>query len=113
MKITHGRHCTCSACAREDWTSSDLACCGTHGEDCPALYQPLGPAGTPLAREEPIEDAVSLADGATFRAIQAAISDPGSYCTRLTAWPPPLRQMEPTARWQTRAVMCALGKLAR
>jgi hypothetical protein len=45
-KISHGRHCTCSACAREDWTKPDLACCGMHGEDCPALYQPIGPAGT-------------------------------------------------------------------
>jgi hypothetical protein len=44
--ITHGRHCTCSPCAREDWTNPDLAPCGMHGEDCPALYQPWGPAGT-------------------------------------------------------------------
>ena len=44
-RITHGRHCTCSACAREDWTNPDLAPCGMHGEDCLALYQPLGFAG--------------------------------------------------------------------
>lgn len=43
--VTHGRHCTCSACAREDWTNADLAPCGMHGEDCPALYQPLAGAG--------------------------------------------------------------------
>lgn len=44
-RITHGRHCTCSACEREDWTNPDLACCGMHGKDCPALYRPLGAAG--------------------------------------------------------------------
>ena len=44
-RVTHGRHCTCSACAREDWTNPGLACCGMHGNDCPALYQPLGRAG--------------------------------------------------------------------
>lgn len=47
-RITHGRHCTCSACAREDWTNPDLAPCGMHGSDCPALYQPVAAAGTPV-----------------------------------------------------------------
>ena len=46
VAITHGRHCTCSACAREDWTNADLAPCGMHGSDCPALYDPWGPAGS-------------------------------------------------------------------
>lgn len=26
-KLTHGRHCSCSACAAEDWTRPELACC--------------------------------------------------------------------------------------
>lgn len=45
MKITHGRHCTCSACAREDWTQRWIAPCGMHGSSCPREYQPLGLAG--------------------------------------------------------------------
>jgi hypothetical protein len=48
-RITHGRHCTCGACAREDWTQSHLACCGMHGKDCPPEYQPLGYAGSYVA----------------------------------------------------------------
>ena len=44
--VTHGRHCTCGACAAQDWTDPDLAPCGMHGPDCPALYQPWGTAGT-------------------------------------------------------------------
>ena len=47
-KITHGRHCACSSCACEDWTNADLAPCGMHGSDCPALYQPWGLAGDPV-----------------------------------------------------------------
>jgi hypothetical protein len=43
LRITHGRHCTCSACAREDWTRPDLGPCGMHGEGCPPVYAPLGP----------------------------------------------------------------------
>lgn len=49
-RITHGRHCTCGACAREDWTNPQLAPCGMHGSDCPALYQPWGPAGDPIPK---------------------------------------------------------------
>jgi hypothetical protein len=45
-KITHGRHCTCSACAREDWTSPGIAPCGMHGSSCPRRYQPWGLAGS-------------------------------------------------------------------
>lgn len=44
-RITHGRHCTCSACAREDWTNPELAPCGMHGSSCPRSYRPLGAAG--------------------------------------------------------------------
>ena len=44
QRITHGRHCTCSACAREDWTRI-TAPCGMHGAECEAIYAPMGPAG--------------------------------------------------------------------
>lgn len=44
-RLTHGRHCSCGACGREDWTNPDLAPCGMHGSDCPALYDPWGVAG--------------------------------------------------------------------
>lgn len=49
-RITHGRHCTCGACEREDWTNPALACCGMHGSPCPAAYQPLGRAGSEVSR---------------------------------------------------------------
>ena len=48
-RITHGRHCTCTPCAAQDWTEPQLAPCGMHGPDCPAEYQPLGGAGTYVA----------------------------------------------------------------
>lgn len=44
-RITHGRHCTCGSCAKEDWTRREIAWCGMHGEGCPALYDPRGSAG--------------------------------------------------------------------
>ena len=47
-RITHGRHCTCTPCAREDWTNPALAPCGMHGKDCPQEYAPLGAAGDPV-----------------------------------------------------------------
>ncbi len=43
-RITHGRHCACSACSREDWTRI-TGSCGMHGKDCPNVYAPLGLAG--------------------------------------------------------------------
>lgn len=43
-RVTHGRHCTCSACAREDWTRI-TGPCGMHGADCPAEYAPIAAAG--------------------------------------------------------------------
>lgn len=46
-KVTHGRHCSCSACAAEDWTRPELACCGMHGPTCPAVYAPLNSFGIP------------------------------------------------------------------
>ena len=49
-RVTHGRHCTCSACAREDWTRIK-APCGMHGSDCPAVYAPLGAAGTTISHD--------------------------------------------------------------
>ena len=38
--VTHGRHCKCSACAREDWTRITVPC-GMHGPGCPAVYAPI------------------------------------------------------------------------
>ena len=46
-RVTHGRHCTCSACAREDWALIK-APCGMHGSDCPGVYAPIGAPGTVL-----------------------------------------------------------------
>ena len=46
-RITHGRHCTCSACKQEDWARPELAPCGMHGPTCPPEYAPLGGAGDP------------------------------------------------------------------
>jgi hypothetical protein len=43
--VTHGRHCPCSACAREDWTRI-TGPCGMHGADCPAVYAPAAPGET-------------------------------------------------------------------
>lgn len=44
-RVTHGRHCICSACGAEDWTNPNLAPCGMHGVGCPPVYAPLGAAG--------------------------------------------------------------------
>jgi hypothetical protein len=55
-KITHGRHCTCTACAQEDWTNPKFVC-GMHGSGCPSVYAPLGDAGerlpVPARTDEP------------------------------------------------------------
>ena len=40
--VTHGRHCPCSACRREDWTRI-TAPCGMHGPTCPSEYAPIPP----------------------------------------------------------------------
>lgn len=44
VRVTHGRHCPCSACEREDWTRITSPC-GMHGEGCPAVYAPIHPDG--------------------------------------------------------------------
>lgn len=46
-RLTHGRHCSCTACRNEDWTRPELTPrCGFHGETaCPKVYAPLGGAG--------------------------------------------------------------------
>lgn len=44
-RITHGRHCICSACAAQDWAEPGLAPCGMHGPSCPPMYTPRGAAG--------------------------------------------------------------------
>lgn len=57
-RVTHGRHCTCSACAREDWTQAGFAPCGMHGLSCPNEYRPLGAAGSlvPRAAHQGVSD---------------------------------------------------------
>lgn len=72
-RITHGRHCTCGACASEDWTNPRLAPCGMHGSSCPREYQPLGRPGMyedstepqPVITERMIERAALWMDVAT------------------------------------------------
>jgi len=39
-RVTHGRHCPCTACKQEDWTKI-TAPCGMHGPECPAVYAPV------------------------------------------------------------------------
>lgn len=41
-RVTHGRHCPCSACRQEDWPSI-TGPCGMHGAGCPAVYDPYPP----------------------------------------------------------------------
>lgn len=65
-RVTHGRHCSCSACAREDWTRI-TGPCGMHGSDCPRVYAPLADAN-PNKRLKadpdvtPPEDALVIAE---------------------------------------------------
>lgn len=40
-RLTHGRHCPCSACARENWANPRLAPCGMHGSSCAPVYAPI------------------------------------------------------------------------
>lgn len=40
-RLTHGRHCPCGSCRRQDWTDPKLAHCGMHGPSCPAVYDPV------------------------------------------------------------------------
>ena len=46
--ITHGRHCACTPCSKQDWSEPELAPCGMHGSSCPPVYAPLGGAGDPV-----------------------------------------------------------------
>lgn len=48
-RVTHGRHCSCYACACQDWSEPGLASCGMHGASCPPEYAPLGSAGDTVA----------------------------------------------------------------
>lgn len=77
-RVTHGRHCPCSACARQDWTDPRLAACGMHGPSCPNEYAPIVVAGEggqdsdlaepPVARrnhDEAAEPDYELANGPT------------------------------------------------
>jgi hypothetical protein len=54
-RVTHGRHCPCSACAREDW-SRITAPCGMHGADCPREYAPTAAEGR---SPNPVESSVA------------------------------------------------------
>lgn len=80
-EITHGRHCICSACAREDWTNPQLAPCGMHGSDCPRAYQPLGRPGdlvSDAAKEgEPVRPSVISPE--VRKAIRSAIHNLAEY----------------------------------
>jgi hypothetical protein len=62
-RVTHGRHCTCSACAREDWARI-TGPCGMHGSDCPPVYAPIADPGhypMPCADDERDRFALALA----------------------------------------------------
>lgn len=53
VRLTHGRHCPCSACAHQDWSEPQLAPCGMHGHSCARIYQPINkPLGTLIYRCE-------------------------------------------------------------
>lgn len=69
-RITHGRHCVCSACAREDWASGQFIC-GMHGRDCPHVYAPLG---------EPREDVPWLL--AELETAEARLREYDAWATR-------------------------------
>ena len=55
LRITHGRHCACGACARQDWAEPGLAPCGMHGSSCPPRYDPRGVAGDLIGEGDLIE----------------------------------------------------------
>jgi hypothetical protein len=40
-RVTHGRHCPCSACCAQDWSEPQLAPCGMHGVSCAPVYDPM------------------------------------------------------------------------
>lgn len=86
-------------------------CCGTpirvvSSGDGTSHYEVLPPPVDDASERTP-----SLATSEAFSAIYDAILDPGHYTEQIHHFPAPLRQMEPIARWQTRAVMTALGRL--
>lgn len=76
-RITHGRHCVCSACAREDWTNPGLAPCGMHGSSCPRAYDPWGAPGTLAARtsRERMHAALDAALGEDVAGVILAVYD--------------------------------------
>ena len=63
QRVTHGRHCICSACAAQDWSKPQLAACGMHGPSCLPRYAPLGGAGDSLERLHPCPDCGELVGG--------------------------------------------------
>lgn len=71
-RVTHGRHCLCGACARQDWAEPQLAPCGMHGSSCPPVYAPLGVAGAivgklPLGVSHPLRCEWPLPGGANVK----------------------------------------------
>lgn len=76
-RLTHGRHCRCSSCAREDWTNPQLAPCGMHGEACPAVYAPIdAPLGSIVWPDGTVVDRSALA----ARIIAKTLADEGWTC---------------------------------
>lgn len=63
QRVTHGRHCVCSACTAQDWSEPQLAACGMHGPSCLPRYAPLAGAGDVLERLHPCPDCGELVGG--------------------------------------------------
>lgn len=85
-RVTHGRHCVCSACAAQDWAEPSLAPCGMHGPSCPPLYAPIGAAGD-VVPARPVVEATSD-DDLLKEALQVFNRDRDQYgpeCAFVTA----------------------------
>lgn len=87
-RLTHGRHCPCSACALQDWSDPALAACGMHGPSCPPRYAPYHGVklGDPAPTPTPGEDArVAELDVITVRATVIEAYDDGSATLEIGA----------------------------
>jgi hypothetical protein len=73
-RVTHGRHCICSACAAQDWAEPGLAACGMHGPSCPPVYAPIGPAGQRIGGAVIATPRVQQVQA--LRALNLALRDP-------------------------------------
>lgn len=56
------------------------------------------------------ERPISLATGEAFQLVESALRDPAQFCARIHPFPAHTHQLEPMERWQTRAVLAALGR---